>query len=106
MSSNNPYTRKYQLSKEEIDQGFVELDFYDICELIGGMRSAQSHAAKKVLFMGVRGHKNAIKDCSEAIRSLEKEKAQREKLERIEKQRHTPIVSDIDSILEQKKNAG
>lgn len=99
------YKRNYQLSQEEIKQGFVVFDFYDLCELIGGMRTAQAHAAKKVLFMGVRGHKNAIKDCEEAIFSLEREKQQRIKLERIESARNTPVFADIDSILEQKKEA-
>ena len=67
------YHRKLKLSKEEIAQGYVELDCNDILDLVGVSRSRMQHAAKKVLYAGVRGHKGLEKDLEEAIWSLQNE---------------------------------
>jgi len=69
----SPYHRKMRLSSEEIDHGFVILDCNDILDLVGVTRSRMQHAAKKVLYAGVRGHKDLEKDLEEAIWSLQNE---------------------------------
>ena len=89
MTKKSPYHRVLNLTKEACKNGYVELDCYDVLELVGISSSRLQHAAKKVLYAGSRGHKDLVKDLKEAIWSLEAElikiKRDRETHENIDK---------------------
>ena len=79
----SPYHRRYDLTKEDCQRGFVVLDCYALIELIGDMSPQQQHAFKKLAFLGKRGHKNAIKDIEECKWSLDEERKRIERAEQI-----------------------
>lgn len=50
----------------------VELDVYDICAIYEVTCSARSHAIKKLLMAGQRGHKDEKQDLLEAIQAIQR----------------------------------
>ena len=73
MSIQSPYHRRLKLNQEDCSNKYIDLDCNDILDLVGVTRSRMQHAAKKVLYAGVRGHKDLEKDLEEAIWSLQNE---------------------------------
>jgi hypothetical protein len=69
----SPYHRKLKLTAEECEQGYVVIDCNDIIDLIGIKESRLQHAFKKIGFSGSRGHKDKIKDLTEAVWSINNE---------------------------------
>lgn len=65
-------TNKYNRTITNIDGVTIPVDVYDVLRAFDIRDPALQHALKKLLCMGLRGHKDAGTDLSEAIESLEK----------------------------------
>lgn len=65
-------TNKYNRTITNIDGVTIPVDVYDVLRAFDIRDPALQHALKKLLCMGLRGHKDTGTDLAEAIESLEK----------------------------------
>lgn len=65
-------TSKYNRTMINTHGSTMTVDVYDVLRAFDIRDPALQHALKKLLCMGLRGHKDAGTDLTEAIESLEK----------------------------------
>ncbi|QEA09419.1 phosphodiesterase [Escherichia phage Shashou] len=65
-------TNKYNRTMTNTYGSTMTVDVYDVLRAFDIRDPALQHALKKLLCMGLRGHKDAWTDLAEAIESLEK----------------------------------
>lgn len=65
-------TNKYNRTITNINGVTIPVDVYDVLRAFDISDPALQHALKKLLCMGLRGHKDTGTDLAEAIESLEK----------------------------------
>lgn len=65
-------TSKYNRTMTNTHGSTMTVDVYDVLRAFDIRDPALQHALKKLLCMGLRGHKDTGTDLSEAIESLEK----------------------------------
>lgn len=65
-------TNKYNRTMTNVDGDTITCDVYDVLRAFDISDPALQHALKKLLCMGLRGHKDTSTDLYEAMESLEK----------------------------------
>lgn len=65
---------KYDRKIIGIDGAVTTVDVYRILDAFGVSDPATQHAVKKMLCMGLRGHKDYLTDINDSIESLQKAK--------------------------------
>lgn len=77
MSGNDKYLRTIKQTKEAPglmgELGMViAIDVYDVLNTFNVTDPAVAHAVKKLLCLGIRGHKDEIQDLEEVIQAVER----------------------------------
>lgn len=65
-------TNKYDRTIKDQQGNVAVVDVYDVLKAFNVTNPADQHAIKKMLCMGLRGHKDAVQDRQEAIQSLQR----------------------------------
>ena len=65
-------TNKYDRTIKDRQGNVAVVDVYDVLKAFNVTNPADQHAIKKMLCMGLRGHKDAAQDRQEAIQSLQR----------------------------------
>lgn len=68
-------TKKYNRTITNIAGESINVDVYDVLRAFDITDPALQHGLKKLLCMGLRGHKDVTTDLNEAIESIEKMKS-------------------------------
>lgn len=74
-------TSKYNRTMTNIHGSTMTVDVYDVLRAFDIRDPALQHALKKLLCMGLRGHKDTGTDLAEAIESLEKLREYRDNID-------------------------